>query len=382
MDDTVCITGVNQKELADLVIPSEIDGKAVSEIADHSFDGCNANDIAIPASVEAIGDNAFANCKNLINVNVDENNTYYTSDHGILFNDKKTKLIYCPDGKKLGEIVISGECGSEAEWRLYDSGVLLIAGKGKMADYEKAEQQPWAEYRNNITSVVFDGYITHIGSNGFMDCNNVKYVILPESVSTINWRAFDHCLSMNEIMIPDCVESISWGAFHHCDSLEKIVIGKSLRELDPTAFNACKQVIKISVSDENAYFTSVDEVLYDKSMTSLVLYPRGISEQFIIADTVSTVGKWACQSCKFSEIVLPTHVSELRFASLSWCVNMTSITIPLSVTKIGENSFEHDDNLTDVYYAGTEQDWKNIKIDKKGNAALLNATIHYQGEQQ
>ena len=386
-DDTVCITGVNQKELADLVIPSEIDGKAISEIADHSFDGCSANDIAIPASVEAIGDNAFANCKNLINVNVDENNTYYTSDHGILFNDKKTKLIYYPDGKKLGEIVISGECGSEAKWRLYDSGVLLIAGKGKMADYEKAEQQPWAEYRNNITSVVFDGYITHIGDRVFLDCSNIRFCILPESITEIGLWSFSHCNSMEEIIIPSSVVSIKMGAFEKSENIKTVVLGKSLRELDRTFMCDCRKTESITVSSDNPYFTSIDGALYNKDVTDLILIPKGISGQFIIPDTVEVIGNYACQFSNYSEIVLPSSLKSFGFASMSWCDNMTSITIPLSVKSINKWAFRGDYNLADIYYQGAEQDWKKIQIDKTGmnetkNAALLNATIHYQGEQQ
>ena len=33
--------------------------------------------------------------------------------------------------------------------------------------------------------------------------------------------------------------------------------------------------------------------------------------------------------------------------------------------------------LTDVYYAGTEEEWAAVTIEEMGNEILLNATIHY-----
>ncbi len=59
------------------------------------------------------------------------------------------------------------------------------------------------------------------------------------------------------------------------------------------------------------------------------------------------------------------------------CVSLTSVTIPDSVTSIGERAFDGCTSLTDVYYAGSEAQWKAVSISSNRNDDLLTANIHY-----
>lgn len=43
---------------------------------------------------------AFEKCKNLTEINIDDDNPQYSSEDGMLYNKDKTQLIRCPIAKK------------------------------------------------------------------------------------------------------------------------------------------------------------------------------------------------------------------------------------------------------------------------------------------
>ena len=56
--------------------------------------------------------------------------------------------------------------------------------------------------------------------------------------------------------------------------------------------------------------------------------------------------------------------------------SIKEIVIPVSVKKIRARAFFKCDNLADIYYEGSENQWNNIDIGDT-NESLSNATIHY-----
>ena len=80
-------------------------------------------------------------------------------------------------------------------------------------------------------------------------------------------------------------------------------------------------------------------------------------------------------------VVIPDHVTGIASFKLYYCKAVTSVTIPTSVTTILERAFWSCNGLTDVYYEGSEAQWKAINIDPD-NDDLSKAAIHYNYKRQ
>ena len=88
-------------------------------------------------------------------------------------------------------------------WTLDDSGTLSISGNGRIAAFASAEDQPWHEMRESITSVKFDPgahMIVPDVAYWFAGCVNLKSCILP-SFANLGADAFKDCANLNRLQL-------------------------------------------------------------------------------------------------------------------------------------------------------------------------------------
>ena len=61
-----------------------------------------------------------------------------------------------------------------------------------------------------------------------------------------------------------------------------------------------------------------------------------------------------------TSVTLPDSVTSIGDYAFSGCSGLTSITIPDSITSIGDYAFRYCSKLKNIIYTGTIADWKNI----------------------
>lgn len=292
----------------------------------------------------------------------------------------------------------SGTCGENLTWVLEENGTLTVSGTGEMTS-----SVWWNSYKDSIKTVVIKDGATTIDEGAFRDCKNLTSITIPASVTKIGDYAFENCKSLTSLTIPASVTNI----------------GEDI-------FSGCSTLARIEVDSENQNYTSLDGVLFSKDLTKIIRYPEGRSGDYTIPsnvtiignfafkgcagltnviipngvtsigelafsrcknlsvvtipDSVNNIGFYAFSNCKaLSSVTLPDGLMSIKGSTFNECSNLTSIKIPNSVTQIGWAAFSGCSNLTDVYYDGTEEQWKQVKIDNGNDAnKLLNAaTIHF-----
>lgn len=182
-----------------------------------------------------------------------------------------------------------------------------------------------------------------------------------ENVRTIADNTFLGTANVKTIEIGDNVTSIGANAFLGGRSLETVIIGKGVASIGSDAFEGCAKLTGISVSADNAVYSSdANGVLYNKAKTEIIKYPAGNTK------TTFTV---------------PAGVTDLKILSFSNALNLTSVTFSKDLKNIGASAFSGCNNISEVYFEGSEAEWKEVTIGSNNNA-ILNAKMTYgRGEE-
>ena len=121
---------------------------------------------------------------------------------------------------------------SKITWKLDDKGWLTISGSGDCSAFASKDDQPWAEYRSQITQVWFDGMESLAIPDlayWFEDCTNLTTAEIPSTTPVIGRHAFYNCPLLTKLSIyygEHTLDSIGEDAFwRENDSGDTLYIG-------------------------------------------------------------------------------------------------------------------------------------------------------------
>ena len=235
----------NCRSLTSVIIPASIENIYYS-----SFAYCaSLESILIPSTTTSIKISAFYGCSSLKSIIVDEDNEYYSSNEGILYNKDKSILLICPEGKH---------------------GNMTIPDFVKVID-------AFAFENCSINSVIIGNSVTKICDGAFFDCKQLHSVsfevgedtlLLESSLSFQNDRWFKNCpievlyigrnfnynpsfppfKNSTEIILLtiNLIENIGEEAFYNCKKLQSIYCLNlippiiDINSFNPNIFDSCR----------------------------------------------------------------------------------------------------------------------------------------------
>ena len=74
-----------------------------------------------------------------------------------------------------------------------------VSGSGYMAD--NSSNQPWANLKNKLTSVIIEEGVKSVGKQAFVNCTKLKNVEIPSTVEIIGQEAFANCTALTDVVL-------------------------------------------------------------------------------------------------------------------------------------------------------------------------------------
>ncbi|AKB51994.1 Chitin binding protein [Methanosarcina barkeri str. Wiesmoor] len=365
---------------------------SVTTISSYVFPDCSGlTTVTIGSGVTSIDNSVFSDCSALTAIDVDNDNSMYASIDGVLYNKDITTLIQCPSGKT-GSVTIPDSVTTIGDSAFYGCTALTsvtipdsVTTIGTSA-FQGCISITSVNIGNNVTSIgnsafcdcialtsvtignnvisigsyAFQGCaaltsvtipdsVTKIGSSAFQGCISITSVNIGSGVTSIGNSAFRQCSALTTVTIPDSVTTILDYAFQDCSRLTTVTIGSGVTNIDSSAFSGCSALTAIDVDNDNSIYASIDGVLYNKDITTLIQCPSGKTGSVTIPDSVTTIGDSAFRDCSGLTIVpIGNNVTSIGSSAFYGCTYLTSVPIGNNVTSIGSSAFYGCTSLTSV----------------------------------
>lgn len=97
----------------------------------------------------------------------------------------------------------------------------------------------------SLENVIMPNSVIEIKRMAFYYCKYLKSIKLSENLTSIKNRVFDSCDNLMDITIPNSVTEIGMGAFSDCSNISEIIIPQSVTEIKLQAFANCEKLERI-----------------------------------------------------------------------------------------------------------------------------------------
>lgn len=200
------------------------------------------------------------------------------------------------------------------------------------------------------------------------------YLYYPAMDDYIKDYMFYRCHKLVSVVLPESAVFMGNSVFGYCSNLETVHIPKGIGGLGLNVFQNCMRLQSILVHVDNPNLASKDGVLFDKTFTSLKLYPpmkddsayripstvvaleaesfkgNTLVQTVFMPASVTTMGMAAFQSClSLRSVSYSERLTAIPAYAFSNCRSLDTIDLPYTLNAIGDRAFSECINLSSVY---------------------------------
>ncbi len=352
--NTTGITLIDYRgDASDLLIPSELDGKPVTQLGNDLFYGnMKLKSVIIPGTVTAIGSNAFNSCTSLEDLQLSF--TIKKIAAGTFRNCIRLKEVLLPKTvTSIGNFAFA-ECRSLREIYLPN-----ISSVGESA-FENCEQLSAVYYSKRLTNV--DAFAFR--NTAWLNNKTDEFVFIGRGI-LLKWNG-----SGSEVTVPWGTVRIS-GTFAENEDLETVVLPDTVRVIGKYAFRNAVNLKKINIPQ---YVTTIGVSAFE-GCSSLR------SVEFPVL--TSTISASAFRNCKnLAEISIPARVKTIAAQTFADCPSLRNVIVPETVSKIDKTAFSRSENVILTVIKGSVADAfaKTHNISCRYPLSEKDGLVYYEGQ--
>ena len=259
------------------------------------------------------------------------------------------------------------------------NGTLTISksasGDGVMEDYVR----PWNSMKRDITSIIINEGVTHIGDYAFDGADNVNLtsITIPASVTSIGEGAFYYCTNITTITIPSSVTSIGRYAFDHTGWYNNQSDG--ILYLD-------NWLIGYKGDSPTGQLVINEGII---GIASFAFFECEDLTEVTIPASITIIGDNAFERTGLTSIILPVNMTSIGYKAFNYCEYLHTAYIYAPSCSLGDGAFSECINLPylsvfEDYYSWYKNalDWKDYHIETIPNSGSCGpneheADVHY-----
>ena len=245
-------------------------------------------------------------------------------------------------------------------------------------------------FANNQTlkSVEIPGAIDATGELAFYNCTALTTLKLNEGTTTVSYGSFSGCTALTGVVLPNSVWKLDMAAFKGCTALDAIDLNK-VTTIEDGAFNASG--LKSIVIPETLQYVEEQSFMECVSLEKVEWYAKiNIREEMFaycyalkdvtITEGVPRIYDSCFRRCTGLEtITFPSTVQRYYAHAMYGCTSLKSITfMNPGIDRYYEMAFHFLPALTDIYFAGSEEQWNAMNKGTNNEGLTLDTvTVHY-----